>query len=130
MSYLKIFRFLFIVTAVLLLAGCQPKLNTATVTGTVTLDGAPIAGVVVQFLPESGGRPAIGLTDTAGMYNLRFTQTSEGCIPGRNRTEFRAYSSPGDDRTQFLPLRYNENSEMSVDVKTGPNVCNFDLLSE
>ncbi len=40
------------------------------VTGTVTLDGAPVANAVVTFVSDSGGMACSGSTDTSGKYLL------------------------------------------------------------
>ena len=47
--------------------GCSPGSATSRVSGTVTMDGEPLAGVQVTFYPVGGeGRPAIGNTDEGG----------------------------------------------------------------
>lgn len=47
--------------------GCSPGSATSRVSGTVTRDGEPLAGVQVTFYPVGGeGRPAIGNTDEGG----------------------------------------------------------------
>jgi len=136
MSYSNINKFVlcFVVFVCLFAAGCGEKgPNTATITGTITLDGRPTASIDVMYEPEMG-RPGYGYTDESGQYKIRFTQNSDGCIPGKNRVTLRAYTIPGDHRTQFLPKRYNEdandNPDLHVDVKPGPNVFNFDVLSK
>ena len=122
-----------VVFVCLLIAGCQKGPNTATVTGTVTLDTHPTEGITVQFSPERG-RPGYGVTDASGHYKIRFLQNSDGCIPGPNIVSLEAYSDINNPLSQFLPKRYNEqavdNPEMHVDVKPGKNVFNFDILSK
>ena len=48
----------------------------ATVTGTVTLDGQPLAAAMVRFQPASGGAPSAGTTDSSGRYELRHTRSA------------------------------------------------------
>ena len=124
----------FVILACFAIVGCGKKgPNTATVTGTITLDGRPAEAVGIKFFPERG-RPGYGLSEKSGQYKIRFMQNSDGCIPGPNLVTFEAYSEPGNESSQYLPKRYNtkaeENPEMQVDVKPGKNVFNFDLLSK
>jgi hypothetical protein len=70
------------VAILLLLVGCGGSdfdaPTTHPVTGTVTYNGAPVEGAIVQFVPslaEGGPSPASGKTDAAGMYKLRTTFT-------------------------------------------------------
>ncbi len=48
--------------------------------GTITLDGQPLKGAVVTFLPESGST-SVGETDAEGRYTLQ-TYSREGVSPG------------------------------------------------
>jgi hypothetical protein len=67
------------------LAGCGPdRPQTVSVTGTVTLDGAPIEGATVGFTPEGGGRPATGTTDASGKFALTTFEEGDGALPGRH----------------------------------------------
>ena len=70
----------------LLFTGCHSGLRTEYVEGTVTLDGKPVEGALVTFIPASGGtaRVAAGTTDVRGRYTLT---TAEGGRPGRGTTE-------------------------------------------
>lgn len=72
--------------AILIAAGCGPRAGTeptAEVTGKVTLDGEPIAGVSVAFIPESG-RPGSGLTDETGNFVITTFETGDGAILGKH----------------------------------------------
>lgn len=53
--------------------------------GTVTLDGEPLSGASVQFLPannSSAGQAYIGATDAEGKFTLKDRSGREGCEPG------------------------------------------------
>lgn len=78
---------IFYLSASLLLAlGCsgapsdQPALGS--VTGTVTLDGTPLANVWVGFAPQ-GGRSSMGLTDKDGRYKLDYLFDTPGAKVGQ-----------------------------------------------
>jgi hypothetical protein len=66
-------------------AGCGEKSDlpkTYGVTGTVTLDGKPVDGATVTFVPGEGGTPAVGTTNASGQYSLKSFGTAQGAIPG------------------------------------------------
>lgn len=136
-------------TLVLNLSGCggindEPKLGK--VTGTVTMDGAPVSGIAVVFQPDDG-RPARGKTDSAGKYELTYIGKTAGSKVGPNRVEI-AFSEEGEEESAnanegenpgaakpkrgkiAIPARYNTNSELKVDVKPGENVFDFKLESK
>lgn len=127
-------------------SGDQPELGT--VTGKVTLDGEPLVGVAVVFQPVSG-RPARGMTNSEGMYELTYIRKTKGTKVGSNRVEI-APSEEGEETEEAtesgdeaapaaeakpksakraVPARYNVKSELQVDVKSGANTFNFDLES-
>ena len=53
--------------------------------GKVTLDGQPLAGATVQFVPEDGSRPAVGTTATDGTFTLTTYKPGDGVLPGEYR---------------------------------------------
>lgn len=55
------------------------------VSGTVTLDGEPVAGAHIRFSPEGKGTAAFAETDTRGRYQLRTYDPGDGAIPGDYR---------------------------------------------
>ena len=124
----------------------QPELGQ--VTGTITLNGKPLSGIAVVFQPESG-RPAKGMTDAQGKYELTYIRHTKGTKIGPNRVEI-APSEEGDEAAEELansdeesksttkrpssgkptiPIRYNVRSELTADVKAGENTFDFKLES-
>src|SRR5262245_42177646 len=85
----------------LVLAGCSGKnvvLN-ETVEGTVKIDGKPLAGVVVQFVPEGETRlpGSSGVTDERGHYTLTCENQRSGAVVGKHRVVLiRGRSDAGD----------------------------------
>lgn len=73
--------------ALLSLAGCcgPSRPTTLPVTGTVTLDGQPVAEAAVQFIPQAGGNPAQGVTDAAGNFKLTTFVDGDGALPGAHK---------------------------------------------
>ena len=134
----------------LALSGCsrsdRPELGQ--VTGTVTMDGAPLNGIAVVFYPENG-RPARGKTDQNGKYALTYIHKTPGTKVGTNRVEI-APNEEGEDESEEsantedtgaapapqklkkvkVPDRYNTNSILKADVFPGENVLDFTLVSK
>jgi hypothetical protein len=124
--------------------GDQPELGE--VTGTIKLDGKPLSGITVVFQPESG-RPASGVTDAEGNYELTYIRQTKGAKVGPNRVEIapsedgeseeaeaeegesESVTSPTRSGKPTIPARYNVRSELKVDVKAGTNTFDFDLES-
>ena len=70
----------------LVLSGCGGR-GTAPVQGVVTLDGTPVAGATVLFMPDGqdGSRPASGFTSSDGTFRLTTYQADDGALPGKYR---------------------------------------------
>jgi len=69
---------------VVLLIGAGCGNSPVSVRGTVTLDGSPIEGATVIFLPEGGtGRQAVGLTGADGGFQLTTLSTNDGAFRGK-----------------------------------------------
>jgi hypothetical protein len=118
------------------LSGCSrpegPTYELADVTGTVMMDGAPIAGVEVIFEPIGNGSLSFGTTDAKGQYQLHHNIGVEGCGLGEHRVRLNKMGEPGtpDDTKNLLPSRYNEKSEFTANVKAGKNTFDFELKSD
>lgn len=128
--------------------GDQPELGE--VTGTITLDGTPLAGVAVVFQPDNG-RPSRGMTDAEGKYELTYIRQTKGAKVGPHRVEVapseegeseesEEETESGDEEGQnaaskpksgkrAVPARYNTKSELKVEVKSGKNTFDFALES-
>jgi hypothetical protein len=54
------------------------------VEGKVTIDGVPITGATVKFLPEGDeGQPAQAITGDDGSFKLTTRNTGDGAVPGK-----------------------------------------------
>lgn len=124
---------LLILAGLVTLPGCGggrdvPK--TGEVTGVVKLDGQPLSGAQVQFLPQAG-RPSTAETGKDGSYRLQFTAEQEGALVGPHTVKIQtAVDGRDDPRTERLPARYHSSSELKADVKPGSNKLDFDLKSK
>lgn len=127
------------VVPLLALAGCngqgdRPPLGT--VGGTVTLDGQPLSGVQVTFAPESG-RPSAGRTDDSGRYELLYILNTKGAKVGKHRViidwppaEEEDETTPKTQDRPKIPVRYNRQTTLAGEVKSGGNTLDFSLESK
>lgn len=128
-------RFLLLFPCLLLLAGCGGS-SVAPVSGTVTLDGKPLANATVVFQPDGGGKepgPASsGVTDANGRYTLRVvTGSTDGAVVGKHKVSITAYegdvegqsSAPGKGDKVFakalVPVEYNAQTTLTFEVPSG-----------
>ncbi len=64
-----------------ILVGCGGA-KTLPVEGVVTLDGKPLAGASIQFVPQGQGKDATGQTDNSGQFAMSTFQPRDGVLPG------------------------------------------------
>lgn len=120
-----------LVAAVALAAGCGrrdvPPLGL--VTGTVTLDGAPLADTLVLFTPEGPGRTSQAITDATGRYRLAYLRDIAGANVGRHVVRITTATEENGGRER-LPARYHRRSELAADVAAGDNTIDFPLSAK
>jgi hypothetical protein len=83
----------------------------------VRLDGRPLAGATVRYVPEAflgpGFKPATGTTDAAGFATLVTEGGPEGVTPGLYRVEV---SKTDDHGRETVPARYNAQTTLGCQV--------------
>ncbi|PQO37119.1 hypothetical protein C5Y96_06370 [Blastopirellula marina] len=119
------------------LTGCGSGAGVAPVSGTVTLDGQPLANALVSFYPqEEGKRFSTGTTDASGRYELVYTNDQHGAAIGKHTVKIttatvQGEGGPARPPKEKLPAKYNDESKLIVDVTSGSNdSTNFDLQSK
>jgi hypothetical protein len=139
----------------LLTAGCGgpagPK--TVPVSGVVQLDGQPLEGATVSFLPKaSGARPATATTDAQGKFTLGTFALGDGAVPGPHsvivtkikgvgvvgdksskNTGGMMLSGPNAGKVEYItPKKYStrETSGLSFEVKAGMQPVTLELSSK
>jgi hypothetical protein len=125
-------------------AGCSSS-NIAPVSGRVTLDGKPLAGVHIGFQPiakpgnMNPGGGSYAMTDSDGQYKLLLVEGEQpGAVVGKHRVEITARSEvPANidppkrpPPKVFVPAKYSRNSELTFEVPPGGTAeANFELKS-
>ena len=97
--------------------------------GRVTLDGRPLEMVDVVFQPEDGKSSATSRTDPDGHYELLYKRGVVGAPTGQHIVRI-GFTSNIVANPPNIPDRYNKQSELRHEVKSGDNEINFDLKSE
>ena len=134
-SYLP--RCLLVAVAALALAVCSSS-GRGRVEGTVRYGGEPVDDGGIAFIPDGGSGPQDRATGEIhdGHYKL---DGDRGPAPGHYRVEIywnkktgRQLASPSgkafkDETRQAIPPRYNEQTELTADVKSGRNTLDWDL---
>src|SRR5262249_1402868 len=113
-----------LLAALLALAACGGGSRMGEVSGTVTVDGkTPAAGSSISFVPADGKAPSAGALIQDGKYRAKVplgTAKVEIRVPrpARNPQGAVAGPGPGGDRVEeSLPAKYNDNTELTYEVK-------------
>jgi len=124
-----------------------------TVTGKVTMDGAPLPNALVTFTPTGGGSNGVGRTDANGQYILVSTD-QQGALIGQHKVSvtsiqeaapvaeissddpaYAAQAAGGESSdykpfVEKIPAKYNANTELTKEVKSGANTIDLELTSK
>ncbi len=113
-----------------------PKL--VEVSGVITLDGAPVPRLGVQFSPTfEKASPSYGVTDTDGRYKLLYSADRTGAMPGTYNVEVQPLEAQFDEAgnrvgpaPMKLPKKYLTPGALTADVKPEGSTINFELTSK
>lgn len=118
-----------VLAATLVGCGAKQEIPTAAVTGTITVNGQPRAGVVVQFEPEAKIRPSAAETDAKGRYVARFTTWQSGVVLGPCVVKFSILDAGGGNN--LLPAEFHaraaENPALRLTIEKQGAVFNYDI---
>jgi hypothetical protein len=102
--------------------------NVAPVSGTVHLDGKPLAGAAVTFSPDTGKDGGVGgsygKTDGEGRYTLRSVIGDQsGAAVGKHKVSISLVTTnpenPEAAQQDLVPAKYNAKTELTFDVPAG-----------
>lgn len=122
-----------------LVVGCGGPSDTpdlGSVSGTIELNGKPLADAQIEFSPEKG-RGSIATTDANGHYVLKYTNDLDGAVLGshtvRITTGKAGSGGEGSDATaatpERIPPKYNSQTDIKVEVKAGSNTFDYKIDS-
>jgi hypothetical protein len=118
--------------ACLVALGCTDP-NVGLLSGTVAIDGKPVKNGSIAFFPVDGQSYSSGAVISDGSYSA--------IVPiGKMRVEIRVAEVVGEKKlydapnspvqpllAELLPSRYNDASELGIEVVAGSHERNFDL---
>jgi hypothetical protein len=110
-----------LVTVGIVLTGCSNSSRPPTypVTGTVTLQGKPVAGAAITFVPTGEeGDAASAITDSEGKYALTTWQAGDGARPGEYRVKVSKQEQLTVDPSKMVKnLSIEEEQKIYVESK-------------
>lgn len=124
-----------------LTVGCNDSPYNANVSGSVTLDGAPVGPGVITFVPPTRGpNPGVGTIQPNGTYFLK-TKHERGINSGDYKVAIQVYKpepglQPGErsykEPEPAVPEKYLQSgtSGLSFEVKPGSQTIDIELTSE
>lgn len=122
-----------VLVALLALVGCGGE---PMVSGTVTVDGKPLPEGSITFIPVDGKAPTAGSSIKDGQYSVKApvgpmkVSISAPKVVGKKKLYPTPDSPTMPITVQALPAKYNDKTELQLDVKPGVNQKNFDLQSK
>jgi hypothetical protein len=117
--------------------GKSSDLEKVVVAGRVTLDGQPISNGEIRFIPDQGTKgPISGGPIKDGAYKA----DGRGGVPvGAHRVEIRGYrpqggqqpaASEGGPAEQYVPGKYNDQTELKATIDSDTTTQDFELSSK
>ena len=99
------------------------------------MNGTPVPGLNVTFIPEGKGSPSYGGTDENGVYRLMFNRQRTGAELGKHKVVIENREPETDDSGNRIlsgvvvtvPQKYSQPGTLSTEVHSGKNQLNFAL---
>ena len=121
--------------AVILVAGCA-KSNVGVVTGSITVDGMPAKSGSIAFFPVNRKSTTAGAEIVDGQYTASVplgTFKVEIRVP-KVVGQKKLYDTPDSPIQQILaeslPPKYNDKTELTLDVQPGKNQQDYELKTK
>jgi hypothetical protein len=124
---------LYVVSVVVaaLFAGCSKGPLKGVISGSATIDGAPIKNGTIRFIPVDGKSATAGGKIIGGKYTVQ-TPVNKFKV-SINATDDSQSAGPINDNAplakNLIPMKYNVRTELVVDIQTGENHKDFALSS-
>src|SRR5690349_8565206 len=131
----ELFRCIPLCTALITLAGCSQS-DLGTVTGNVTVDGEPAKVGAISFFAIDGRAPTAGAPIVDGKYTARvhpgqcMVQIRVSKVVGTKKLYDTPDSPVREVWAEVLPAKYNNSTQLKLDVKRGENVQEYALTTK
>jgi hypothetical protein len=117
------------------LVGCS-RSNMGTVTGSVTVDGEPAKVGAISFFAVDGRAPTAGAPIVDGQFKaqvkpgLCIVQIRVSKVVGKKKIYDTPNSPVREIWAEVLPAKYNDNTQLKLDVKRGENPQEYALTNK
>lgn len=124
-----------IISVLAVAGGCSRGPAVGTIAGDVTLDGHPLAKGHLEFTPADGQSQTAGAIIENGKFTATVPVTKmlvrirSPKVVGK-RLSYGPGSPLEDEVAEALPAKYNEKSELTLDVQKGKQEVRYDLKSK
>lgn len=125
-----------VLVCVSMLAGCEPTNKKGHVSGKIEVDGQPLDEASITFKPVDGKGPTSGGVVKRGQYSADVpvgsmkVSINQGKVVGKKKV----YPTPDSPEMpitkEALPARFNEKTELQIDVQPGENKKDFILSTK
>lgn len=118
------------------LTGCGPESNVAFITGTISIDGKPADKGSISFIPVNGQGPTAGTEFKEGKYASQAAlgeckvEVRVSKVVGKKKLYDTPDSPVQDLMEEVLPAKFNEATELRVEIKKGTNTKDWDLKTK
>jgi len=129
----RILTVLFLVFSFLFFSACNHGPAVGKISGEVTLDGSPLKEGRILFTPVDGQSQTGGATITDGKFTADIpvakmtVQINANEVIGKEPAYAGDPKSPMIDKVrELIPKRYNDQSELTLDVKPGSQTVKYE----
>src|SRR5262245_1389986 len=115
-----------LMAALLVLSGCDGQ-KSATIKGSVTLNGQPVDGGVISFTPPDGKNQTVTAEIKNGQYQVKtfagafVVQITAPIVTGKRPEHIGPGAAMVDIVTERLPPKYNSATELKFEAQPGEN---------
>jgi len=133
---------LLVVPAILCGCGQKSGVKLVKVTGIVRLDGEPLPGAQLTFVPlVEGGSAAYGQSDGSGKYRLKISRDTFGAMPGKNNVfvelpgakdakDLKAHGFAVPPQGVKLSERYTKPGELTAEIPPDGGTVDIELSTK
>ena len=120
--------------AAILIAGCS-KSNLGVVTGTISVDGTPAKSGSIAFFPLNRKASTAGSEIVDGRYTAKVAlgvakvEIRVPKVVGKKKLYDKPDSPMKEILSESLPRKYNDETELKLDVQAGNNVQDYELTT-
>jgi hypothetical protein len=115
----------------LLLAGCSVGPGSAPVSGTIKLDGKPLADGEISFITVGYPPETLPVKDGSYQGKVKVGEHKVEVAAWRDAPQMMGGKEIGRTKENYIAPRFNQQSQLKADVKaSGSNTFSFEVYSQ